>query len=235
MRIGKVMIIVIVYVVSIGVLVWMLSSSVRERFEDIQRRTYVVDEARCVECMTFFQDVFQFTEAAQIVPYVQQRVEFLKYILRQFLIYNDTGVDTCLAQKGDGEKSLQDLMGCFNELIGELVQQCQDKGVNRAECAIIQKLNDRAFQKALLCGANECSISEFRERYKAEVNSIAQDLLACGEAFANDSDLCVKMYARIMEAKKAVPTENATPGDAVVTQSELKAKMGEMTAFVMMN
>lgn len=224
----------IAYILVIFTIVWLLFS-VRESFEDI-RRSYVVDEARCMECMTFYQDVFQFTESAQIVPYITKRTEFLKYILRQFLLYNETTMDTtCLSQLGEGEKTISQVINCTNTLVSDLIQQCQEKGSSRSECSIIQKLNDQAIEKARSCGAKDCTASEFRERYKTEVNSIAQNVLACGEAFASDTDLCVKMYGRIMEAKKPVASSTETPEDAVVTQKELKQKMGEMTAFVMLN
>jgi hypothetical protein len=127
-------------------------------------------------------------------------------------------------------------MSCFNALIDDLIRQCQENGTSRAECAIIQTLNDRAFENALMCGAKECTVAEFRDRYKAEVNAMAQDLLACGEAFAKDNDLCVKMYARIMDAKKQAPMRpSQKPDTTPVTQKEMKEKLGEMTAFVMMN
>lgn len=229
------LVLTILYVLALIGLGWMLFSSLRETFEDIQRKPYTVDEARCMECMTFYQDVFQFTEPAQIVPYIQKRTEYLKYILRQLLMYNETTMDTCLSQYGDGERTLQQVMSCFDDLIRSLMQQCKEQGMSQSECVVIQKLNDRAFEKALMCGAKECSVTEFRARYKTEVNAIAQDLLACGEAFTKDSDLCTSMYARIMEAKKVVPSEIAIPDDAVVTQKELKQKVGEMTAFVMLN
>jgi hypothetical protein len=235
-----ILVLVFAYIFSIVTLSSILFVSVHESFEDakdVERKLYTMDEARCVECMTFYQDVFQFTESAEIVPYIQKRTEYLKYILRQFLMYNETIIDTCLSANGDkGEPTLQQVMGCFNQLIGDLIQQCQEKGMNRAECSMIQKLNDRAFEKALMCGAKECTVPEFRERYKMEVNAMAQDLLACGEAFAKDTDLCVKMYARIMDAKKLAPNDMpTTPDNVPVTQKELKDEMGKMTAFVMLN
>lgn len=218
-------------------LYYFVSSSVHETFEDVEKRLYVVDEARCMECMKFYQDVFQFNESSKIAPYIQKRTEYLKYILRQLLMYNETTMETCLAQNGEGEPTIQQVISCFNDLIGDLIRQCQEAGANRAECAIIQTLNDRAFEKALMCGAKECTVMEFRTRYKAEVNAMAQDLLACGEAFAKDTDLCVKMYGRIMEAKKEAPLKNTkqTPDTTPVTQKELKEKLGEMTTFVMLN
>lgn len=232
----KSLVLVTSYILCIIALIWLLFASVRESFEDIvQRKPFTIDETKCMECMIFYQDVFQFTEASEIVPYVQKRTEYLKYILRELLLFNQTTIDTCLSQYGDGEKTLQQVIGCFGSLIEDLMQKCSEKGMSRSECAVIQKLNDRAFEKALLCGPKECTVSEFRERYKTEVEVLAQNLIACGEAFANNTDACVQMYARIMEAKKAVPSELATPDDAVVTQKELKQKVGEMTAFVMLN
>lgn len=218
-------------------LYYFVSSTVHETFEDVERRLYVVDEARCMECMKFYQDVFQFSESSQITPYIQKRTEYLKYILRQMLLYNETTIDTCLAKNGAEESTIQQVISCFNDLIGDLIRQCQETGANRAECAIIQILNDRALEKALMCGAKECTATEFRARYKAEVNAMAQDLLACGEAFAKDSDLCVNMYGRIMEARKQahVKSTTQTPDVTPVTQKELKQKLGEMTAFVMLN
>lgn len=222
----------ILYAFTIIILLYYIVSSVREVFENL----VMMDEAHCMECMTFYQDVFQYTDPAEIVPYIQRRTEFLVYVLRQFQDFIQFSYKKCIATIPEAQVKVSDMMACFTKVVDEFQRECREGKQNaESECAVIQVLGDQIIRQSLMCGANECKVDEFRTRFLSEVESLAQRLRACAKGFENDTSLCAKMYARIMLMKNQKMTGDAQDDSAPVTQKQLKDKLGEMTAFVMMN
>jgi hypothetical protein len=221
-----------IYLVSIALIAWYMSRSIEEKFAN-ETRTYVVDEARCMECVNFYQDVFQFSDPSDIVPYIEKRTTYMVYVLRQFIEFNDYTLDNCLAAIPEKDRKVGNVIECIGRLVTDLTNKCKDDGMSQVECTIIQRLSDRIISKAVMCGANECTVAEFRQRYKNEVTAVSQDLLACSEAFKTKDDLCVKMYTQVMNAKRQ--TRDVHDNNAVVKQSDLNDKIGEMASFMMTN
>lgn len=216
----------------IGVLIlltWYIWKKNRETFEGV-----VNDQAQCMKCIDYYRGVFQVTDVSQVVPYIANWTEYLVYILRQYQTYVQTMGE---AGKCGDMKTLKGVRDCLTKFQAELVQKCKDAKISQAECVIISTLGDRIIEKALLCGAKQCTPTEFRDRFAKELGAVAQDLLACGKAFEKDTDACTQMYKTVILAKKngAQPLNSVEDGneDMPITRKEFKEKMGEMTAFVM--
>lgn len=234
-RFGVVVSLVVLYFVAIFGLSWFLMRAEKETFQ--AQKLSVADEARCMECMLYFQDVFQYTDPKQIVPYITKRGEYLTYVLRQFLEFVQHTVFECIRDTPEEKRTTKEVIYCFTNFVANLTDQCKQGGMSVSECSVIQKLSDKIIQQAMLCGTEACTVPVFIQRMEAEVKSMAQDILACKSAFETDASLCTQMYKNVMTAKNGEPKEedDAAQDNRPVTQKELNKKMGEMTAFVMLN
>lgn len=192
--------------------------------------------AECMKCMDYFHDVFQFTETSKIVPYIQQRAQYLMFILGQFKLFLENDLGQC---PKEGETlQLKDVVKCFPAAVERIVADCVKNSPSRADCTIISRFGDKVLSKAQECGANACSLEEFRQRFIDALNSMAQELEVCRSLFENDTTECSKLYAQVMLAKTrpSDPLANSaadsiTPSS--MTDAQLRKYIGETTAFMM--
>lgn len=223
---------VILYIFVVLTVLYYFIQKVHERFENIA----VMDEAKCMSCMTYFRDVFQFTDPSKIVPYINKRTDFLVYVLRQFQDFIQFSYKKCIADIPEDEVKISDMIKCFTKVVEEFQKECANDGKTSAsECAVIQTLGDKIIRQSLMCGAKDCTMDEFRKRFEDEIKSMAQDLRACAEGFVNDTSLCTRMYAKVIMTKNQQLTSNEEEKSTPVTQKQMNEKLGEMTAFIMMN
>lgn len=223
---------VILYVFVVLTLLYYFIQKVHERFENVP----MMDEAKCMSCMTYFRDVFQFTDPSEIVPYINKRTEFLVYVLRQFQDFIQFSYKKCTADIPVDKVQASDLVTCFTKVVEEFQKECANNGkTSVSECAIIQTLGDKIIRQSLMCGAKDCTVDEFRKRFEDEVKIMTQNVRACVEGFKDNTSLCTRMYAKVMTTKNQQVRSNETEESAPVTQKQMNEKLGEITAFIMMN
>lgn len=190
----------------------------------------------CMKCMDYFRDVLQFTKTDQIVPYVKRRAQYLTYVLAQFGDFMENGLGNCPIK--DKVLSVDDVLRCFPAFMESLMNTCVTSGTSRAECVIVSTMGDQIMKKANECGAQACSVDDFRRRFKEILQAMSRDVEVCASNFANDASPCTKLYGQVILAKtKPADPLNQTikhENDQVpVTQAEMRKMLGEQTAFMM--
>jgi hypothetical protein len=198
--------------------------SLKEHFEDLT-------EAQCFECMSFFSDVFQFNDPAQIVPYTKRRADFLTSVLNNFDAFITTNYTQCL--QGKANITAQEVATCFQQEVARMNKMCTDNGLSLPECAIIQTLGDQVVSKALMCGAKDCTVEMFRKRFQEVVAALRRDLERCRVAFQSNEDRCVQMYRSVIEMKTKIKPTDTAEDARPVTQKEMRNMMSDMATFAM--
>lgn len=224
----------VLYILVIGALLGYIYKDVRRVHESFAGMPAA--SAECMKCMDYFHDVFQFSDTTKIVPYVQQRAQYLMFILGQFKGYLDNDLGQC-PREGDAP-TVKEVIKCFPAAVERIVATCVQNSPSRADCTIISRFGDRVLAKAQECGAKACSLEDFRQRFLAELKVLAQDLEECRARFENDGMECSKLYAQVMLSKTRPSDPLARSAmDAVtpasMTDEQLRKYIGETTAFMM--
>lgn len=191
----------------------------------------------CFKCMDFFASALQLTDTSELVPYIKQRAEFVKYVLWQFRDFIEN--IKCEPKGGVGAPlEAADLQRCFLERVAFVSKECE-KELPRSDCALASTLGDRLLTETLKCGSEPCTAADFKARFKTALNAMIDDLEQCRAQFDEAGEPCVKLYEQVILTKNqpAVSANSQASGASPLTGISTGSfdQAGMLTSFVMNN
>jgi hypothetical protein len=216
------------YLVAIIALLWYIVRDVRSVQERFATPT---PQGACFACMDYFREVFSLTDPQQVVPYVKQRAEYLKFVLFQMRDFVTTRLGEC-PRKGEAP-TLDEVTRCIPATLEQIMGECVRTSASRADCTIISTLGDRILARARDCGATACSVEQFRTRFVEILRTMVAEIEACQRQFETPESECSKLYSQVILVKTKPATPLGEANSPAASTASPEAILGQATSFLM--